>query len=276
MIIRAAHDSDHPAVEVVRSTAQNKALSYEALGMLTYLLSQADDWIIGVDDLIREGCGRDKAYRILKELTDAGYLTHVRSAAGQHKPPVWAGRTVYERPFTEMPELVTPNPDLPDLVKRSESVPVAEMPETVKPSETRPDSRAQQTDLNALTTEQKDKDNAAGAIARAREESSEQPNAYRVWEQEMGVLTPTIADAIKDWEANYPSNWPVDAIRTAKLSGGSAPNYVQKILDRWRRDGKDSPRPSESVKPKPVVKLTAPTIPSTSVGAPRIRRETHV
>lgn len=39
-IIRAPHDKEHPAVEVVRTTAQNKALSYEALGMLTYLLSQ--------------------------------------------------------------------------------------------------------------------------------------------------------------------------------------------------------------------------------------------
>lgn len=57
--------------------------------MLTYLLSQPDDWAIGVDSLIRDGCGRDQVYRILKELRDAGHLVHERVGVGQSKPPVW-------------------------------------------------------------------------------------------------------------------------------------------------------------------------------------------
>lgn len=149
-IVRCAHDErDH---SVARLTAQNKAVSYEALGMLTYLLSQPDDWVIGVDDLIREGCGRDKAYRILKELSDAGHLTRVRIGVGQSKPPVWADRTVYEQPITEKPEMVPadtgftksvkagngevipPVPEKPDLANTSENPRNPEKPDFVKSS----------------------------------------------------------------------------------------------------------------------------------------------
>lgn len=142
-IIRCAHDDYyHPFVRVTRPTAQNKALTYEALGMLTYLLSQADDWVVGVDNLIREGCRRDRVYRILKELTDAGHLVHERVGVGQSKPPVWADRTVYEQPITPSTKSAksgfgAPVPEKPDLATTSESPPNPEKPEPAKSSASR-------------------------------------------------------------------------------------------------------------------------------------------
>jgi DnaD/phage-associated family protein len=83
-------------------------------------------------------------------------------------------------------------------------------------------------------------------------ESAEQPsttttstaNAFKLWEQEIGVLTPLVSDAIKDWHKNYPAGWAEEAIREARLSSGKSisPKYVQAILDRWKQDGKNSPR----------------------------------
>lgn len=50
-------------------------LSFEARGLLAYLLSKPDDWIIIPADIQAEGgIGRDKASGILKELRDAGYI----------------------------------------------------------------------------------------------------------------------------------------------------------------------------------------------------------
>lgn len=56
-------------------TAQDAQLSFEARGVLCYLLSKPDDWVTSRTDLMREGqCGREKINRILNELKEAGYL----------------------------------------------------------------------------------------------------------------------------------------------------------------------------------------------------------
>lgn len=55
---------------------QRKDMSYEAVGMLAYLMSLPADWSIYVHTLKRNGhAGRDKVRRILKELQDNGYVT---------------------------------------------------------------------------------------------------------------------------------------------------------------------------------------------------------
>jgi len=59
--------------------AQRSDLSYEALGLLTYLISLPDDWEINVTSLQRASfAGRDKVRRMVKELLQAGYLRLVQ------------------------------------------------------------------------------------------------------------------------------------------------------------------------------------------------------
>lgn len=245
-IIRVPHDKDNPAVEVVRTTAQNCALSYEALGMLTYLLSQKDDWVVVVDDLIREGCGRDKAYRILKELTDAGHLQHVRSAAGLHKPPLWAGRTVYEQPFTEKPDTVTPIPEIPDTVKSGNGEPYPEKPDTVKRSATHAGASAESLVFKDLSSqeqkqqqEQKDK-SGGGDNADVRAKVFDQYSALT----KRGIDNRVVSQQLLADVADYSQEWVDDAVAIAALNGVTNWNYVRKMLRTWKRDGREESRPA--------------------------------
>ena len=78
--IRTPNVSDRRGFSMPRSTAQDGkrsggGISFEARGVLAYLLSKPDDWIIQIADLMAEGgIGRDKVKNILKELRDALYL----------------------------------------------------------------------------------------------------------------------------------------------------------------------------------------------------------
>jgi len=72
---------------IPRSYAQSGNLSLEALGLWTYLMSRPPDWELHVNDIRRRfNVGRDKAYRIIHELRDAGHLigrTKKRNDKGQ-------------------------------------------------------------------------------------------------------------------------------------------------------------------------------------------------
>lgn len=106
-IFRIQHHEDYFAVS--RKTAQDSRLSFEARGILFYLLSKCDTWEVRVEDLKREGgIGRDKVYRILRELTAAGYLRRDRINNPKTGQWAWGDYLVYEvscpeKPYTENP-----------------------------------------------------------------------------------------------------------------------------------------------------------------------------
>ncbi len=58
----------------------------------------------------------------------------------------------------------------------------------------------------------------------------ERPNIYRLYEQNIGPLTPMIADALRDAEAVYPMDWINDAIRTAVEANVRRWRYIEGIL----------------------------------------------
>ncbi len=77
-IIRTLKDED-PYARISRSLLQDDSLSYEARGLAAYLLSKPENWEIEVSDLIKQSPdGRDKIYRVLKELERSGYLKRER------------------------------------------------------------------------------------------------------------------------------------------------------------------------------------------------------
>lgn len=114
-IIRAAH-GDQPYFMMLRSVAQNEALSYEALGLLAYLLSKPNDWEIQPKALARQHCGRDKAYRLLDELLKA---RHIERAAVKDERGriVRVEYVVYESPLPEKPDTGNPDTEKPDTEK---------------------------------------------------------------------------------------------------------------------------------------------------------------
>ena len=56
-------------------TINDERLSWEATGLLIYLLSKPDHWVISPSHLMNQrSAGRHRIYKILKELEDAGYI----------------------------------------------------------------------------------------------------------------------------------------------------------------------------------------------------------
>jgi hypothetical protein len=117
-VIRSQHDRDNPYFLIRRDAAQDGRLSWEARGLLAYVLSKADNWKVRLGDLRRQsGAGRDVTRRILKELETAGYLTRerVRIAHGRFD---WVC-TVYEKPQTAKKASKSPCPKKPSTAERS-------------------------------------------------------------------------------------------------------------------------------------------------------------
>ena len=66
----------------------------------------------------------------------------------------------------------------------------------------------------------------------------ERPNIYKLYEQNIGPLTPLIADALKEAEAEYPDEWVQDAFRIAVEGNKRNWRYIQAILNRWQEEGR--------------------------------------
>jgi hypothetical protein len=78
--------ADHGHTKISNAMLQDSRLSYDARGLLGDLLSRSDGHEITVSSIIkRGGVGRDKVYRMLKELSDLGYAVaeQDRNSIGQ-------------------------------------------------------------------------------------------------------------------------------------------------------------------------------------------------
>jgi len=66
----------------------------------------------------------------------------------------------------------------------------------------------------------------------------EKPNLYRLYEENIGPLTPLIADAVRDAEITYPIEWIEEAIRIAVQNNVRRWRYVEAILQSWQKEGR--------------------------------------
>ncbi len=60
----------------------------------------------------------------------------------------------------------------------------------------------------------------------------------RVYEQEIGALTPVLVEALVEAGERYPEFWIVDALREAAKSNARSWRYAEAILRRWEAEGK--------------------------------------
>ena len=63
------------------------------------------------------------------------------------------------------------------------------------------------------------------------------PNLFRLYEENMGPLTPLLADALKDAEQTYDPEWVREALEIAVKRNKRNWHYVEAILRRWKEDG---------------------------------------
>ncbi|MGB4871162.1 MAG: DnaD domain protein [Candidatus Promineifilaceae bacterium] len=66
----------------------------------------------------------------------------------------------------------------------------------------------------------------------------ERPNVFILYEQNIGPLTPIIADELRDAEQTYPPRWLEEAIELAVENNVRKWRYILTILERWRQEGK--------------------------------------
>lgn len=66
----------------------------------------------------------------------------------------------------------------------------------------------------------------------------ERPPIFVLYEQNIGLLTPMIAEELRDAERHFPPDWIADAFREAVTANKRSWKYVRAILERWRVHGK--------------------------------------
>ncbi|NOY99897.1 MAG: DnaD domain protein [Chloroflexi bacterium] len=65
----------------------------------------------------------------------------------------------------------------------------------------------------------------------------ERPNVYQLYEENIGPLTPLLADALRDAESEHPAEWIEEAIAIAVKANKRNWRYIAAILKRWKEEG---------------------------------------
>ncbi|QFT55599.1 helix-turn-helix domain-containing protein [Microbulbifer sp. THAF38] len=129
MIRRGARPSSNYLV-VANSVVCDRRISFAASGLLLHLLSKPDDWEVSAAALAREAQeGRDRIYKLLNELIDAGYCERIvrRSDGGKI---LGTDYEISDTPRDSQEPLEEPLPEKPDTVN-----PDTVSPYTVNPTQ---------------------------------------------------------------------------------------------------------------------------------------------
>lgn len=65
------------------------------------------------------------------------------------------------------------------------------------------------------------------------------PNVFQLYEENIGPLTPLIADMLKDAQDTFPVEWIDEAVQIAVKNNVRRWKYVESILKRWQEEGRN-------------------------------------
>lgn len=74
--------------------------------------------------------------------------------------------------------------------------------------------------------------------AEAPQIAADPPNVFRLYEQNIGPLSPMIADQLTAAASEYPASWIEDAIGEAVSYNKRNWRYILRILENWRQSGR--------------------------------------
>lgn len=77
-----------------------------------------------------------------------------------------------------------------------------------------------------------------GNLPREPANVADRLNVFALYEQNIGLLTPLLADELKEAEAQYPAEWIAEAIQIAVENNKRSWSYARKILERWQTEGR--------------------------------------
>jgi DNA replication protein len=66
----------------------------------------------------------------------------------------------------------------------------------------------------------------------------ERPTIFLLYEQNVGLLTPLVAEELREAEERYPAEWIEEAFRVAIQQNKRKWSYIRAILKRWETEGK--------------------------------------
>ena len=72
---------------------------------------------------------------------------------------------------------------------------------------------------------------------------ADSPNIFSIYESNIGMLTPMIADELREAENLYPASWIEDAFREAVEQNKRSWRYIERILERWTQEGRGNGEP---------------------------------
>jgi DNA replication protein len=64
------------------------------------------------------------------------------------------------------------------------------------------------------------------------------PDIFTLYEENIGMLTPIIADGLKEAETHYPKEWIAAAIADAAVGNKRNWRYIMAVLEHWSAEGK--------------------------------------
>ncbi|MCJ7654855.1 MAG: DnaD domain protein, partial [Dehalococcoidia bacterium] len=79
-------------------------------------------------------------------------------------------------------------------------------------------------------------------------ETAPPPGIFSLYEQNIGMLTPMIAEELQDAEKLYPAEWIESAFKEAVALNKRSWKYIARILERWAIEGKDDGKPGRDFK----------------------------
>lgn len=191
---------------------QDKTLSWQAKGLLAYMLSLPNDWVFNMKDLQnRSKNGRDATYRIMKELIEAGYVTRVENRdGGKFEKVEYIVHEVKQSPRTENPDTVPPYTENP-------------YPENPYPEN--PPL------LNNNNTNYKNTNNDDDNKDRPKENDL---NAFRFYEENFqATLSSVDIEILNYWLDRFPEEIVLCAMRKALEQNVRRIKYIDRILANW-------------------------------------------
>ena len=82
-------------------------------------------------------------------------------------------------------------------------------------------------------------DLAAPSVARPPDPLPPQEEIVRLYEDNVGLVTPMVAEELREASATYPMEWVRDAFREATALNHRSWRYIARILQRWAEEGRD-------------------------------------
>jgi len=79
---------------------------------------------------------------------------------------------------------------------------------------------------------------------------SPERNVFQLYEENVGPLTPMLAEELRDAEQRYPLPWLEDAFREAVSLNRRNWRYIRRILERWEQQGRTEQESDQQTAPR--------------------------